>query len=214
MNDLKKYIGKEYYFFMPQFLFGDCHFTYWHFRIVKVFKKTLKAQTIEAYGCRFDEKVPADRIENGYFATEKEGVEWNKKVIRNTIAKQKEELKKYTKLHDKYREIKDIIFILSEYFKSMDDFNLNKIRSADKRIREYFLKRCKFKKDQKVRTPDRGVGTIASVKTYLYRTNISHDGKSLIEYGVKFKNGFGTYPEDKLKQVPSRSIKKYTGDNR
>jgi len=205
VDNLQKYIGKEYWFLMPEFVFGNCNFRYWHFKIVKSYKKTFKVETIEQFGATHENKVRVDRIEKGYFKTLKKGIDWNKIAIKNTIDKKKRELKTYTKLHDKYREIQDTIFILNNYLDMLNHFSLDSLKETSQIIRKYFLKRCIFNKGDRVKTPDRGIGKVSQIITYLYKTQLSHNGNSLIDYGVDFKDGFGTYSQNQLKHVASRT---------
>ena len=166
-----KYIGKEYWVFLPAFMFDNCYFNYKHFKIIKEFKKSFRVKMIDSYGSSCGDLISKENFGNNFFASEEKGIVWNKKIISNTLKSERKELQKYTKLHDRYRELNDTIYILTEYLKLMDDFSLDNLKKTDEKIKEYFLKRCVFKVGEKVRTPDRGMGVINHISTFLSKSD-------------------------------------------
>ncbi len=195
--DLKKYVGKKLYHFVPEIIVDDLKFVYREVEVLRANKKSLNVKNLVEYGLGWIGVVSQDDLP-WFWETIEQGVKLNKDVFFKTIESHENEIQKYTPKHEKYQEFLDVIYILKEYQKILDEnFCLDRIKEADKIIQNHMAERCKFKVSQVVIT-DRGKGTITHSRVHLRRVKPINEG--LIEYGVTFPDkGFQTYSEETLK---------------
>jgi len=194
--DLKKYVGKKLYHFVPEIIIDDLKFVYREVEVLRANKKSLNVKNLVEYGLGWIGAVSQDDLP-WFWETIEQGVKLNKDVFSKTIESHEKEIQKYTPKHERYQEFLDIIYILKEYQKILDEkFCLDRIKEADKIIQNHMAERCKFKVNQVVIT-DRGKGTITHLHVHLRRVKPINEG--LIEYGVSFPDkGFHTYSEENL----------------
>lgn len=202
-------VGKTFWKFYPEYIFGELIFNYWKFKIIKIFEKNAQVQTLEQYGVTHSGNISLERLDSYFFKSEKQGISWNKNYIKNSIEHFEKELKGYTKLNEKYQEIKDDLFLLKGYLKILDNFSLDKVKKFDEKFESTLNKMAKYKPGERIMLIDEKnkKGIIESVSVRVRTFKGLHDEK--ITYSVKFDNGdwYSSVGESKIKLIKGGNLK-------
>lgn len=199
-----KNIGKKFYYMNLGVYFGNINFSYWEFKIKKVYKITALVESISELGCSYNNKVKLENLEKNYFKTIEECIDCWKERISKTVDLYKNDLKKYTKQHEEYDTFLKRNKILDVYNEMIKDFSEETFKIAKEKIHKILTRDANLKVEDRVeyKTPNGEIrrGNIVRVNGNLFES-IHNSVK--ISYQVKMGNGdfFGSLPEKVLNKI-------------